>query len=86
MPSPSVPTQATPAGQQKPGDAIPQAQAGQAKQELLTVKTDNFIADIDLLGGDIVRLELLKQKDTLDRQSEFRVCSHQCTTMLQKAV
>ena len=71
VPSPSVPTQVTPAGQQNPGNAIPPAQAGQAKQELLTVKTDNFIADIDLLGGDIVRLELLKQKDTLDQKANF---------------
>ncbi len=71
VPSPSVPTQVTPAGQQTPGNAIPHAAAGQAKQELLTVKTDNFIADIDLLGGDIVRLELLKQKDTLDQQANF---------------
>lgn len=71
VPSPSVPTQVTPAGQQTPGIAIPQAAAGQAKQELLTVKTDNFIADIDLLGGDIVRLELLKQKDTLDQKANF---------------
>ena len=71
VPSPSVPTQVTPAGQQTPGNTIPQAIAGQAKQELLTVKTDNFIADIDLLGGDIVRLELLKQKDTLDQKANF---------------
>ncbi len=68
VPSPSVPT---PASQQKPGDAIPPAQAAQAKSEQLTVKTDNFIADIDLRGGDIVRLELLKQKDTLDEKANF---------------
>jgi YidC/Oxa1 family membrane protein insertase len=71
VPSPSVPTQATPATQQKPGDAIPPAQAGQAKHEKISVKTDNFVADIDLQGGDIVRLELLKQKDTLDERSNF---------------
>ena len=71
VPSPSVPTQATPATQQKPGDAIPPAQAGQAKHEKISVKTDNFIADVDLQGGDIVRLEFLKQKDTLDEKSNF---------------
>ena len=71
VPSPSVPTQATPASQQKPGDAIPPALPGQAKHELLTVTTDNYIADIDLQGGDIVRLELLKQKDTLDENANF---------------
>jgi len=71
VPNPSVPTQATPATQQKPGDAIPPAQADQAKHEMVVVKTDNFIADIDLQGGDIVRLELPKQKDTLDDKANF---------------
>ncbi|MFA5826627.1 MAG: membrane protein insertase YidC, partial [Gallionellaceae bacterium] len=71
VPSPSVPTQATPAAQQKPGDAIPPAQAGQVKHEKISVKTDNFIADIDLQGGDIVRLEFLKQKDTLNEKLNF---------------
>ncbi len=71
VPSPSVPTQATPLAPQKPGEAIPPAQAAQAKSERLTVRTDNFAADIDLQGGDIVRLELLKQKDTLDENANF---------------
>jgi YidC/Oxa1 family membrane protein insertase len=73
IPQPSVPTQAAPAALQKPGDAIPAAVAGRAKQRKITVKTDNFIADIDLLGGDIVRLELLKQKDTLDKNANFEL-------------
>ena len=71
VPSPSVPTQATPAPQQKPGDAIPPNTAAPAKHETLKVKTDNLIVDIDLQGGDIVRLELLKQKDTLDEKANF---------------
>ena len=73
VPQPSAPTQATPLPQQKPGDAIPPAAAGQAKREKITVKTDNLIADIDLLGGDIVRLELPKQKDTLDKNANFEL-------------
>jgi YidC/Oxa1 family membrane protein insertase len=71
VPSPSVPTQATPAPQQQRGDAIPPAKAAQGKHEKLRVKTDNLIADIDLQGGDIVRLEFLKQKDTLDEKLNF---------------
>ncbi len=71
VPSPSVPTQATSGPQQKPGDAIPPINAAQGKQEILRVKTDSLAADIDLQGGDIVRLELLKQKDTLDDKSNF---------------
>ncbi|MBE0619483.1 MAG: membrane protein insertase YidC [Burkholderiales bacterium] len=73
VPSPSVPSEAMPLVQQKPGDAIPPAMPGRAKHEILTVKTDEFIADIDLQGGDIVRLELLKQKDTLDENSNFQL-------------
>ena len=73
VPRPSVPKQAVSPAQQKPGDAIPPAAAAQAKQGKLTVKTDNFIADVDLLGGDIVRLELLKQKDTLDKNANFEL-------------
>lgn len=71
VPSPSVPTQATPAAQRQPGDAIPPTKAAQGKHEKLRVKTDNLIADIDLQGGDIVRLEFLKQKDTLDEKLNF---------------
>ena len=71
VPSPSVPAQATPAAQQKAGDAIPPNAAAPAKHETLRVKTDNLIADIDLQGGDIVRLELLRQKDTLDEKVNF---------------
>jgi len=71
VPSPSVPTQATPALQQKPGDAIPLTGAIAAKRETIKVTTDNVIADIDLRGGDIVRLELLKQRDALDDKANF---------------
>jgi YidC/Oxa1 family membrane protein insertase len=71
VPSPSVPAQATPALQHKPGDATPPTNLGQEKHEKIRVRTDNLIADIDLQGGDIVRLELLKQKDTLDERANF---------------
>src|ERR1039458_6888272 len=50
VPSPSVPAQATPAAQQKPGDVIPPNAAALAKHETVRVKTDNLIADIDLQG------------------------------------
>ena len=73
VPSPSAPTQAVPVPVQKPGDAIPPALTGPAKREKLTVRTDNYVADIDLQGGDIVRLELLKQKDTLDEKANFEL-------------
>lgn len=74
VPNPSVPTQATPAlpaPQQKLGDAIPPTKAAQGKNEKLRVRTDHLVADIDLQGGDIVRLEFLKQKDTLNEKLNF---------------
>ena len=71
VPSPSVPSQAAPMAQPKPGEAIPSTPAGNANQDKLTVRTDDYVADIDLRGGDIVRLELLKQKDTLDDKANF---------------
>ncbi len=71
VPSPGVPAQATPAAQQKPGAAIPPNAAAPAKRETLRVRTDSVIANIDLQGGDIVRLELLRQKDTLDEKMNF---------------
>jgi len=71
VPSPSVPAQATPAPQQQLGAAIPPAKAAQGKREMVRVKTDSFLADIDLQGGDIVRLEFLHQKDTLDEKANF---------------
>ncbi|WP_020693854.1 membrane protein insertase YidC [Noviherbaspirillum massiliense] len=37
-----------------------------AQGERITITTDVIKADIDTLGGELVRLELLKQKDTLD--------------------
>jgi YidC/Oxa1 family membrane protein insertase len=71
VPNPSVPAQAGSAPLQKPGDAIPPNATPPTKHETLRVKTDNLIADIDLQGGDIVRLELLRQKDTLDDKVNF---------------
>ncbi len=71
VPSPSVPTQAAPASEKKPGDAIPPALGGQKQNQIIIVKTDNYVADIDLMGGDIVRLELLKQTHTLDKTANF---------------
>ena len=71
VPSPSVSTQATPTPQQKLGDSIPPTGSAPAKSDMVKVKTDTIVADVDLQGGDIVRLELLKQRDTLDEKANF---------------
>jgi YidC/Oxa1 family membrane protein insertase len=53
-----------------PGTAIaatPPAAVGQ----IVTVKTDNLIAEINTVGGDIRRLKFLKQFDAKDRTKPF---------------
>jgi YidC/Oxa1 family membrane protein insertase len=49
-----------------PSPAIVPAASTQAHGDRVTITTDVVKADIDLLGGQLVRLELLKQKDTAD--------------------
>jgi YidC/Oxa1 family membrane protein insertase len=71
VPSPSAPAQVTAGPQQKSAVAIPGGAAAPASSAKLKVKTDYLVADIDLQGGDIVRLEFLKQKDTLDEKASF---------------
>jgi YidC/Oxa1 family membrane protein insertase len=45
--------------------AVP-ATAADAKGEVITITTDVVKADIDTIGGELKRLELLKHKDTVD--------------------
>lgn len=42
------------------------AAAADAKGEIITITTDVVKADIDTVGGELKRLELLKHKDTVD--------------------
>jgi YidC/Oxa1 family membrane protein insertase len=61
-------TAATPAAAQAAGAgaaAVPGA-AAPFKSEIVTITTDVFKMDIDTLGGQIKRLELLKYKDGID--------------------
>jgi len=79
VPTPGVPTpstsSATPTGA-RPGEVPAGASAESAPQrELVTVTTDLVKATIDPLGGDIVRIELLKAKDTLDPKKNFVLMS-----------
>ena len=76
VPSPTAPAQATPTLQAKPADAGAPAVTSsggmaQAKRGKLSVKTDTLIAEVDLQGGNIVRLEYLKQKDIVDPKKNF---------------
>jgi len=51
-----------------PPSAVP---AESVSRERLRVRTDTMLAEIDTQGGDLVRLELLKHKDTLDEKKNF---------------
>jgi YidC/Oxa1 family membrane protein insertase len=52
---------------------VPSAEAGQSgkPRERLRVRTDTVLAEIDTQGGDLVYLELLKHKDTLDNNKDL---------------
>ncbi len=51
--------------------AAPPVSQATGKGERIRVETDNFIAEIDTLGGDLAFLELRKHKDTVDKTKEF---------------
>lgn len=51
---------------QAPGVSIPAATGANISHERVKIETDVFSAELDTLGGDIVRLELLKHPDTVD--------------------
>jgi len=64
---------ASPAATPAPGAAaaVPGAAAGTAAREPIRVSTDFLNAEIDPLGGDIVRLELLRYADSLDPKKKL---------------
>ncbi len=66
VPSGAVPTPARDAPAAAPPSSVPAA-APAAKGETVQVRTDLLIADIDALGGGLVRLELTKHKETDDQ-------------------
>src|SRR3569832_1306699 len=45
---------------------VPGGNAAAVQGQRITITTDVVKADIDTLGGELVRLELLKQRDTTD--------------------
>ena len=68
----AVPTPATaPVGAAVPAATVPAPAPATAKGEIVQVRTDLLIADIDTLGGGLVRLELLKHKETDDQSKNL---------------
>ena len=73
VPTPSAPAPKTgaPAAAPAAPEGVP-ATAGQAAaRELIRVETDYLTADIDPVGGDLVKLELLRYKDSIDPTKTF---------------
>jgi YidC/Oxa1 family membrane protein insertase len=73
VPTPSAPPPAVAAG--KPAavtpDAVPSTGAAAPGRELVKVETDLLRAAIDPTGGDLVRVELKRYKDSLDTSKTF---------------
>ncbi|HSD41879.1 MAG TPA: membrane protein insertase YidC [Burkholderiales bacterium] len=73
VPTPSVPVQ--PAAPGKPAAvspaAVPSTGAAAPARELVKVETDLMRAEIDPVGGDLVRVELKRYKDSLDTTKTF---------------
>jgi YidC/Oxa1 family membrane protein insertase len=56
----------------KPAAIVPPSPAEAEKShELVRVNTDIFAAEVDTRGGDLVYLELLQHKDTIDKQKNL---------------
>src|SRR3954466_5576608 len=57
--------------QAAPSAAVPGAAAAPIPGEIVKVRTDLFIAEIDTLGGTLKQLELIKHKDSADPNKNF---------------
>src|SRR5882672_3868669 len=69
IPSPSKPAPTAPAERSA---GVPEAAAAATTQgEIVRVRTDLFIAEIDTLGASLKRLQLLKHKDSADPNKNF---------------
>jgi YidC/Oxa1 family membrane protein insertase len=74
-PAPGAPPApaAAPAGAGAPGGVVPGAAAPATARERIRVSTDLIEAEIDPVGGDIVRLELRRYKDSLNAAKTFEL-------------
>jgi len=78
VPTPTAPAPkaGSPAAAPKPGaptapEGVPPTAGQSAPRELIRVETDYLRAEIDPVGGDIVKLELLRYKDSIDPTKTF---------------
>ena len=89
---PGVPVPSIPAsdGASKPAAdhaGVPAPAGGEhPQQDLIRVRTDLVEMEVSPLGGDIVRLELLKHKDTVDLKKNFVLLSPAFHSALQSGL
>lgn len=74
-PSPRPAAPAAPGVPAAPSYAVPATGPAAPAHEPIRVETDYFRAEIDPVGGDIVRLELLHYQDTLDPTKTYALLS-----------
>jgi YidC/Oxa1 family membrane protein insertase len=72
VPTPSAPAASPPGTARTPGaDSVPGTAGAIAPRETVKVTTDLVKADIDPIGGNLVRLELLNAKDPVDPNKDL---------------
>ena len=87
VPVPSIPSGDSATGP-APGQAAVPSPAGaeQPQQDLIRVRTELYEMDLSPLGGDIIRLELLKHKDTKDLEKNFILLDPAYHSVLQSGL
>jgi YidC/Oxa1 family membrane protein insertase len=70
-PAPKAAAPAAPGAAPATPDSVPAAPGQAAPRELIRVETDYLVAEIDPLGGNIVKVELLRYRDSLDPKKTF---------------
>jgi YidC/Oxa1 family membrane protein insertase len=71
VPTPSATTPAVAPGAPGAQGVPTDTRSAGATREPIRVTTDLFVADIDPVGGDLVRLQLLKHKDPVETARDF---------------
>jgi YidC/Oxa1 family membrane protein insertase len=87
VPTPSIPTDSG-TGSAPAGKAAVPIPAGveRSQQDLIRIRTDFVEMYVSPLGGDIVRLELVKHKEMADRKKNFVLLSPEYQNALQSGL
>jgi YidC/Oxa1 family membrane protein insertase len=87
VPTPSIPAAGSAAPLAPGQSSVPNLPGTEhSQQDLITVRTDFLNAEVSQVGGDLVRLELLKHKDRVDRRKNFVLLSPTSHSALQSGL